>query len=162
MSQTLFAQGRQAFQEKNYQTALEALGQIVTQNPDHEEAWRMLGLTYLDLGNAHEAVKAQEHTVRIDPKEAQNYTNLGRALEVSGQQQRARETYERALRLDPLQSDATTGLKRLTQPQPAYLEQNPPMRQLGQVGQSMASLGQSSTPNADQESHSAPQTQSVS
>jgi tetratricopeptide (TPR) repeat protein len=124
MDQTLFTQGLQAFQKGEHESVIALLGQIVAQNPNHEESWRMLGLSRLALGDARGAVQAQENAVRIDPNEAQNFTNLGKALEANNQNQQARENYEKALRMDPLQIAATEGLKRL--PVPSYVpEQNP-------------------------------------
>jgi tetratricopeptide (TPR) repeat protein len=116
MDQTLFTQGLQAFQKGDYENAISALEQIVAENPNHEESWRMLGLSGLALGDARGAVKAQENAVRIDPNEAQNFTNLGRAFEANNQNQQARENYEKALRMDMLQTAAGEGLKRLPVP----------------------------------------------
>jgi Tetratricopeptide repeat len=116
MDQTLFTQGLQAFQKGEYESALALLEQVVAENPNHEESWRMLGLSRLALGDARGAVKAQENAARIDPNEAQNFTNLGRAFEANNQNQQARENYEKALRMDMLQTAASEGIKRLPAP----------------------------------------------
>ncbi len=82
-----------------------SLAKRLENNPDDIEGWRMLGRSYMSLGNYEQAVKALERVVELDSgQNAQSLVDLGEAmLANSGQTMSPRilALFENALKLEP-------------------------------------------------------------
>ncbi len=82
-----------------------SLAKRLENNPNDIEGWRMLGRSYMSLGNYEQAVKALERVVEIDSgQNAQSLVDLGEAmLANSGQTMSPRilALFENALKLEP-------------------------------------------------------------
>lgn len=93
------------------------VGEMVTslaarleRQPDDVNGWKMLGRSYMTLGNFSAAVTAFERAVELeDAQNAQTLVNLGVALAQSGGQQlspRSVSVFENALALEPNNQEA--------------------------------------------------------
>ena len=82
-----------------------SLARRLKNNPDDIEGWRMLGRSYMSLGNYEQAVTALERVVELDSgQNAQSLVDLGEAmLANSGQTLSPRivALFENALKLEP-------------------------------------------------------------
>ncbi|MEO1204406.1 MAG: hypothetical protein AAFX10_17005 [Pseudomonadota bacterium] len=82
-----------------------SLAERLEQEPDDLEGWKMLGRSYMTLGNAKAAVEAYERAVELsDAQDAGALVGLGEALlETDGQaiSQRSISLFENALALEP-------------------------------------------------------------
>ena len=89
---------------------VEALAARLEQQPDDVNGWKMLGRSYMTLGDFGGAVTAFERAVELeDAQNAQTLVNLGVALAQSGGQQlspRSVSVFENALALDPNHQEA--------------------------------------------------------
>jgi len=80
LGETLFEQGRDAFEANQMEPAKQALGQVLQVDPDHPRAHYFLGLVYVNLGDT---AKAKEHLARFvelapdDPEVASANDMLG-------------------------------------------------------------------------------------
>jgi tetratricopeptide (TPR) repeat protein len=72
--------------------------QVANKDPDN---WLGLGNVYLREGKAHEASRAFDMAIGLDPKRADLRMAHGRALAAAGDLKGARLEFQRALRLDP-------------------------------------------------------------
>jgi tetratricopeptide (TPR) repeat protein len=77
------------------------LRQVVASNASHTEAWRELGLTYLDTGKMAEAEECLRKTLRLAPGYAATYSDLGIALAQQQKLDQAAESFRQAVRLQP-------------------------------------------------------------
>jgi cytochrome c-type biogenesis protein CcmH len=81
------------------------LAKRLESNPGDLNGWRMLGRSYMTLGNYQEAVRAYERVVELEPEpRAQSMVELGEAmLAASGQTMSPRvvSLFENALALEP-------------------------------------------------------------
>lgn len=84
---------------------VEGLAARLEQNPDDVEGWKMLGRSYMQLGNPQGAVEAFEKAVELTSgQDAQSLVDLGEAyLSANNQQMTTRESmiFENAVRVDP-------------------------------------------------------------
>ena len=64
------------------------------------EDWFVYGLDCEDADEVGEAIKAYEHAIGIDPRNADAWVNLGRIHFASGRQLDSRNCYEEALRIN--------------------------------------------------------------
>jgi len=92
-------------QQSDMLEVVEALAQRLAEDPDDVEGWRMLGRSYMTLGNYAGAVTAYERVVELESgQNAQGLVELGEALLASsGQAMSPRVTslFENALALEP-------------------------------------------------------------
>jgi tetratricopeptide (TPR) repeat protein len=69
-------------------------------DPKLARAWKMLGLTLLDLDRHQEAAEALEKAVALEPDPKVSF-NIGLAYRGSEEYEKAARAYEEAIRLDP-------------------------------------------------------------
>ena len=74
--------------------------QIVEAEPDHAEAWHLLGLVEHQTGRAERAVEAISRAVAIDASKPTYFNHLGAAHAALGQMDEAEDAFRRALALD--------------------------------------------------------------
>jgi type IV pilus assembly protein PilF len=89
------------YQQRNYPVALDELGQALRADPDYAEAYGMLGLVYMDLGDTTRAGQSFEHALRLSPADPDLNNNYGWFLCQDGREREALEFFGRALS-DPL------------------------------------------------------------
>lgn len=90
---------------------VDGLAARLQQNPDDVNGWKMLGRSYMAIGNYAEAVNAYDRAVELeDAQDATTLVNLGVALAQAGGTQRlaprAVSVFENAVTLDPNNPEA--------------------------------------------------------
>ena len=87
------------------QQMIASLAARLNEQPDDIDGWKMLGRSYLTLGNVDGAIEAFENAIELeDGQDPQTLVNLGEALSVASGQQltpRSIALFETALDLDP-------------------------------------------------------------
>lgn len=91
--------GRLAEAETIYRT-------ILDQQPEHPDAWHLLGLISFRNGQAEEAVERIRRAITSNPASAVYYDNLGRILEDQGRVEEATECFRQLVRLRPEEPEA--------------------------------------------------------
>jgi protein O-GlcNAc transferase len=95
------ARAKQALDRADFPTAAASLEEIVVENSDCAEAWRMLGVCYLETQRPDFALEALTRAVGAAPQDATAHYLLGNACGTLGQLERAAACFRRALALDP-------------------------------------------------------------
>ncbi|MCP5021998.1 MAG: tetratricopeptide repeat protein [bacterium] len=85
----------------SYKLAKRALLRIVEHNPDHAEAWFLLGTTERELGLLEQSAIALERAVEIDDRKPLAWTNLARISVMLRRWERAAQAFGQAVKLDP-------------------------------------------------------------
>ena len=88
------------YQKRRFNEA-EKLAVFITQEfPEHQFAWKVLGVILKATGRKSEALEANKKAVALSPQDAEAYFNLGNTLKEVGKLERARESYKQAISLD--------------------------------------------------------------
>ena len=106
--------GAAYLRQGRFDEAAQSLARATTQNPDDENAWRLLGGAYASQGDYARAVEAFRRAVTLLPLSAKNHYNLGVALQGADDTTEARAAFEKALALDPGYEQARTRLDALS------------------------------------------------
>jgi len=105
-----FAEALDALGQADFATALERLSEVVTETPEHAEAWMYLGVCYLETGQGPRALEALERAARAVPEDApaaaQVHYLLGVAHGASGALDLALGSFHHALSIDPAHQKA--------------------------------------------------------
>lgn len=101
-----YAKAMAALDQADFETAIESLGEVLLEQPDHAEAWTHLGVCYLETGQGQRGLEALERAARAEPGSAQIQYLLGVAHGASGELDCALDCFRRALELDPAHQKA--------------------------------------------------------
>ncbi len=93
--------GIEALNRADFPSAIEMLSGVVVEDSENAEAWRQLGVCYLETAQPDLAVEALSRAVRYDPRHATAHYLLGNAYGSGGQLERAAACYRRALEMEP-------------------------------------------------------------
>ena len=93
--------GMQALNRADFPSAIEMLNEVVVEDSENAEAWRQLGVCYLETAQPHLAIEALTHAVRYDAGHATAHYLLGNAYGSWGQLERAAACYRRSLEIEP-------------------------------------------------------------
>ncbi len=89
--------GYQAFDQRKFDTAALFFNQAAAYNPKDEETFRMLGQSYLSLGNASEAVKNFNKAIELFPENYMAWSGLGLVeLNINRNYDKALEFFKKA------------------------------------------------------------------
>lgn len=105
-SKQLFARAVQAFNQHNWQQALELSRQLLPQSPDHAELHYIAGLSAIELQQMQPALEYLHRAARLYPARADYVTQFAKALSLVNISADAMKIAEHALTLSPL--DAQT------------------------------------------------------
>jgi tetratricopeptide (TPR) repeat protein len=83
------------------QAAEQIYRQILAVEPNHADAWHLLGVVSMDLGNPDEMLACLRRAAELKPDSAAARYNLGNALKDRGRLDEAVACYRRALQLKP-------------------------------------------------------------
>lgn len=95
-----FRSGARSLQEHDYTAAIRELGQSLRLNPRQPAANRMLGLSYLMLGQYEAALAPFTEAARLDPQDAECWFFVGAAYYHLNFYAKAQQPLETALRLN--------------------------------------------------------------
>jgi tetratricopeptide (TPR) repeat protein len=98
--------GIEALNRADFPSAIEMLSQVVIEDSENVEAWRQLGVCYLETAQPDLALEALTRAVRYGPRDATAHYLLGNAYGAGGQLERAAACYRRALEIEPGHSKA--------------------------------------------------------
>ncbi len=144
-----FERALDAVNRADFPTAIEMLGEVVVEDSENAEAWRQLGVCYLETSQPDLAIEALTRALRCDPGHATTHYILGNAYGSTGQLERAAACYRRALEIEPNHAKAEeflikaesllesrehfrTGLKLLYSAEPSAADLNQALRELVQ------------------------------
>lgn|SRR5487761_565431 len=97
----ILSQARDAINRADFPGAIEILSGMVTDDPENGEAWRDLGLCYLETRQLGLALDALNRALAAIPSDAMTHYLLGHAYGSTGQLEQASVCYRRALDEDP-------------------------------------------------------------
>lgn len=106
VSGTLLSAALAHHQRGELPQAAQLYRQIVSTDPANAEALHLLGVVYLQSGQARLAVDWIERAIAVQPSAAAFHANLGEAYRVLGQLEPAEAGFRAALRLEPGNADA--------------------------------------------------------
>jgi Flp pilus assembly protein TadD len=92
------------------EAAAETYRRILHANPDHADAWHLLGLSLHQRGQNELAVPTIERAVELDPRVANYHNSLGLALHALGDNDLAVQALRTAVMLDRNDADAHNNL----------------------------------------------------
>jgi len=84
--------------------------QILRQEPDHADAWHMLGVIAAQQGQPDRALSSIARAIRLNPAPPFYHNNLGNVLHEMNRFTEALLCYEEAIRLDPSYAEAHSNL----------------------------------------------------
>ncbi|HIE10911.1 MAG TPA: tetratricopeptide repeat protein [Kiritimatiellae bacterium] len=83
-----------------YEEAAQLYDMLTRGSPRFAAGWSNLGICYVHLGHAREALRALQRAVRLRPKNFIAWLWMSRAAAMAGEEGMARRAYRRAYRLD--------------------------------------------------------------
>jgi tetratricopeptide (TPR) repeat protein len=143
------AKAREALSQADFPSAIALLENLVREDPSNADAWRELGVCYLETQQPDRALEALTRAIHVVPEDATAHYLLGSACGSVGQLERAGACYRRALEIDPHHTKAEEflvkaesllesrehyrhGLKLLYSSQPSVQDLNQALRELAQ------------------------------
>ena len=106
-AQDSFAKGEDLFMQNKPQEALQYLESAVAEDPAHVQAFLYLGIAYLQLNRADDAIAAYQKILPLGGAQTAKIAfNLGNAYFVKGDYAHAKESYTQAIASDPSYASA--------------------------------------------------------
>jgi len=99
-----------AYEQSNYDLAIESYRQAVNINPQYVEAWNNLGLAYTFNEDFKESIECYEEALKFELEDPVLYDNIGFSYYALEDFEMAISFYEKALAIN---ADNTTSLKKL-------------------------------------------------
>ncbi len=84
--------------------------EITLEFPEHQFAWKVLGVLFEARGSKTEAVEANQTAVALSPQDAEAHNNLGNTLKELGRLKEAEASYNKAIALMPNYAEAYCNL----------------------------------------------------
>lgn len=107
-----FARGVEEMKKGNFWGAIDNFKWVTKLNPKSPQAWNYLSLAYSKIpGRLKEAEDALLTAIKLEPFNADYYTNLGLIYTKAGIKKRAFSNFEKALKINPQNARARKGLE---------------------------------------------------
>lgn len=103
---TQLEEARQAIARADFPEAIRVLSELVVDASDNADAWRDLGLCFLETRQPSLAIEALTRAIKIAPGHPAAHLLLGHAYGSSGQLEPAAACYRRVLEADPAHAKA--------------------------------------------------------
>jgi tetratricopeptide (TPR) repeat protein len=104
--QAKIEQGISAIQHADFEGGIRAFKDVVSEEPEIADAWRNLGLCYLEIRHLDRALDALTRAIKYNPGDATAHYLLGHAYGSSGELEPAAACYRHALEIDPSHAKA--------------------------------------------------------
>ena len=111
----LAQRAQQAVQRGDLQDAVSALDELLRLAPQDHDAWHVLAMVQVRLGNAGLALPAIGHAVALDRHNAEYFNTQGVVLAESGAPQEAVASFRESIRLRPTHANAHYNLGKAQQ-----------------------------------------------
>lgn len=92
-TRNLFAEGKKAFQQHQYEHAQKIFAKLLKKNPYFADVYNMMGVIYHSAGQFSDSVKFFEKALKINPKYTEALLNLAVLYNDLGKYQKARALY---------------------------------------------------------------------
>lgn len=101
----LFNQGAKAFNEQDFDTALDRFSVCVVLDPSNHKSYLYSGLAYTVKGDYEKALSSLETGLKLQPDDPELLRGYGDALFYAGRKDEALQTYNKILEKDPTNAD---------------------------------------------------------
>lgn len=98
------------FSDRHFADAEAFAHAVIENDPQHDLAWQVLGMIFLQQGRPDKALPALEHAAELLPNEPRVACNLGLAFIQLGRAHEAEACYRRSLALDPALAETHNNL----------------------------------------------------
>ena len=99
--------GVAAYEDDEFEDALECFNEVIRANPDNHEAYNMLGLTFAALNYHREAWRSFKHALRTDETDTCTFFYIADFLCDQGDYELAKEFAERHLEIEEDEEEVT-------------------------------------------------------
>jgi tetratricopeptide (TPR) repeat protein len=103
---TLYAQGLQAWQLHDFDTAEDSFRKATTADPKYGLAWTALGGVDLSMGKADQGLSEMKKALTVDPYQTESYKTLASAQLAKEGPSAALKTWQQLEKIDPNDGDA--------------------------------------------------------
>ncbi len=100
-----YAEAESAFNQKDYDAAVDLFTRYTNQKTSNPWGYYMLGLSSYRSGDLESAKTAYQKTLELDPGHFKSWINLSRAYLAGGETREAIEALDKALAIDPESTD---------------------------------------------------------
>lgn len=94
----------------NFESAAKVYRQLLDEDPEHADAWHLLGLTLHQRGQSDLAIRTIQRALLLSPKVANYHNSLGMALHGAGDADGAARALQTAVTIDAKDADAHNNL----------------------------------------------------
>ncbi len=109
----LYSSGKEAFERKDYDLALESLTSFVEKVDSFPDVWNFLGQIYHDRGELRRSAECFEKALSLNPRYVEVQFNLAVVYTEVGEYDKAQELYEKARQVE---KEPIPGDKRIADP----------------------------------------------
>ena len=88
------------YQKKHFKMARDLALDITKKLPNHTLAWKILGATYIQIGQLENSLSANQKVIELTPHDAEAYSNLGVTFEILERFDEAVENHKKAINLN--------------------------------------------------------------
>jgi len=109
-----FKDGIQAFKNNRFKEAVDFFRLATKSDPGNARYWSYLSLSLCKMPSMlKDAESALHEAMRLEPKNADHYTNLGMIYLIQDKKKMAHDQYKKALTIDPKNIKAKKGIEKL-------------------------------------------------
>lgn len=109
----LLAEGRQAMEQLDFDTALARFNAVIAHAPNFAEGWNKRATLHYVMGNYRASIKDIQEVLALEPRHFGALAGLGMNHEALGDDRRALDAWRRALKVNPFLEDAQARVKAL-------------------------------------------------
>ncbi|MHA2062282.1 MAG: tetratricopeptide repeat protein [Candidatus Sifarchaeia archaeon] len=104
-AQDFFLQGNEYLQQELYEKAIQEYEKAVNVNPNHDEAWMLIGLSYNMIGEYRKGIKYCKKALKINPKLTKAWKFIAEANYYLNNYKRTVKAYIKVVELEPNNAD---------------------------------------------------------
>ncbi len=109
----LMAEGRNALDKLDFNTALDRFGAVIKRAPELAEGWNKRATVYYVMGDFKASIRDIQQVLRLEPRHFGALAGLGMNYDALGDKQQALNAWRRALDANPHLEDAPVRIRQL-------------------------------------------------
>ena len=109
-SQEQFSKLIKYYQNGQFVDAEKLAVSITKEFPEHQFAWKVLGVLFIQVGKLNESLNANQKSVELNPMDSEAHYNLGVILKSLDRINEAEASYKQAIKLKPDYAEAHSNL----------------------------------------------------